>query len=94
MSIESHSIIILQSNSDHIILFYAGHEDRLLRSVILDLLQTFDDEVATEESTKRFEDHVNGGASLRTDIKSTVYRAVLSKADKAIYDNFLKVTML
>lgn len=68
-----------------------SHKDKLLRNVILDLLNTFEDEAVREESKKRFEGHVNGTAILWPDIRGTVYRAVLSKADTVIYEIFLKM---
>lgn len=40
---------------------------------------------------RRFEDRVNGTAALWPDIRGTVYRSVLSKADTATYEVFLKV---
>ena len=71
-----------------------GHKDKLLRSIILDLLHAFDDEAAFVESRKRFQAHLNGTTPLWTDIRSTVYRAILSKADVSTYEIFLKVLLV
>lgn len=62
-----------------------------MRHVILDLLCTFDQETAIAEAKNRFDAHINGSSSLAFDIRSTVYRAVLVKADMALYQTFIKV---
>ncbi|XP_052123420.1 puromycin-sensitive aminopeptidase-like isoform X2 [Frankliniella occidentalis] len=67
------------------------YEDRVLRCLILDQLNAFDDQATYEESKKRFNSHVTGSIRLHHDIQSSVYCGVLAKADTATYETFLKM---
>lgn len=68
-----------------------GHKDKLLRSVILNLLYAFEDENTIIEAHKRFEAHKDGTVPLWSDIRGTVYKTVLRNADLETYETFLKL---
>lgn len=68
-----------------------SHLDTLLRSLILNRLAILEDKKMIEEAKKRFELHVNGTATLAADLRSPVYRAVLSVGDTDTYLTMLKL---
>ena len=59
-------------------LFQPGehHTQVLLRSVILSWTGLYGNTSTVEEATRRFEDHVNGKASIPADLRQAVYRYV------------------
>jgi len=68
-----------------------SHLDTLLRSLVLNRLAALDDKDTIEEAKKRFELHVNGTTILVADLRSPVYRAVLSVGDIDTYLTMLKL---
>ena len=72
----------------HIVL---GHLDKLLRPLVIGRLGRFGDEAIIAEAQKRFEAHVSGKALIPADLRSPVYRTVLSVGDESTYNTMLKV---
>ncbi|XP_011349925.1 puromycin-sensitive aminopeptidase isoform X2 [Ooceraea biroi] len=68
-----------------------SHLDTLLRSLVLHRLAALDDKDTIEEAKRRFELHVNGTTTLAADLRSPVYRAVLSVGDADTYETMLKL---
>ncbi|XP_069697519.1 puromycin-sensitive aminopeptidase isoform X2 [Periplaneta americana] len=68
-----------------------SHLDTLLRSLVISRLGWFGDEAIVAEAQKRFEDHVSGKALLPADLRSPVYKAVLSVGDESTYNTMLKL---
>ena len=69
-----------------------GHQEKLLRSTIIGLLDTFcwkDAAVATE-ARRRYDAHWTDPSALSSDYKSTVYRIVLKHGGEAEYNAILK----
>jgi puromycin-sensitive aminopeptidase len=52
----------------------------------------FGDEAVIAEAKKRFEAHVSGRALLPADLRSPVYKAVLSVGDQSTYNTMLRVS--
>lgn len=73
----------------HIIL---GHLDKLLRPLVIGRLGRFGDEAIIAEAQKRFDAHVSGKALIPADLRSPVYRTVLSVGDESTYNTMLKVS--
>lgn len=65
-----------------------SHLDTLLRSLVLGRMGAYGDEATIEEAQRRFQLHLNGEA-LSADLRSPVYRAVLSTGDPNIYTAML-----
>ena len=75
-------------------MFVIGHLDTLLRSLVIGRLVWFKDEAIIAEAKKRFEAHVSGKTLLPADLRSAVYKAVLSGGDESTYDTMLRVCKL
>jgi puromycin-sensitive aminopeptidase len=54
-------------------------------------LGSFEDEAVIAEAQKRFEAHISGGPLIPADLRSPVYRAVLSVGDESTYNTMLRV---
>lgn len=63
-----------------------------MRSLVIGRLGWFGDKAIVAEAQKRFEAHVSGEALLRADLRSPVYKAVLSIGDESTYNSMLKVS--
>ena len=68
-----------------------SHLDTLLRSRILGKMVSLEHEDTIEEAKKRFALHVSGKTILSADLRSAVYRAVLSVGDKETFETMLKL---
>lgn len=68
-----------------------SHLDTLLRSLVLGRMAAYDDKDTIEEAKKRFDLHLAGKTALSADLRSPVYRAVLSGSDPAVYEAMLKL---
>ncbi|PSN57011.1 Puromycin-sensitive aminopeptidase [Blattella germanica] len=68
-----------------------SHLETLLRSLVIGRLVWFKDEVVIAEAKKRFEDHISGKTLLPADLRSAVYRAVLSDSDESTYNTMLRL---
>lgn len=68
-----------------------SHLDTLLRSLIIGRLGWFKDEAIITEAKRRFSDHVGGKALLPADLRSPVYKAVLSMGDNETYNTMLRL---
>jgi len=69
-----------------------GHLDKLLRPLVIGRLGRFGDEAIIAEAQKRFDAHVSGKALIPADLRSPVYRTVLSVGDESTYSTMLKVS--
>jgi hypothetical protein len=69
-----------------------GHTDKLLRTTLIGLLDTFawDDPEVVTEARRRFEGHWNNPALLPSDYKTTVYKIVLLNGGEAEYELIFK----
>ncbi|XP_046837634.1 puromycin-sensitive aminopeptidase isoform X1 [Vespa velutina] len=68
-----------------------SHLDTLLRSLILDRMAAANDEETIRQATRRFALHMSGVMPLPADLRSPVYRAVLSVGDAFTYDTMLNL---
>lgn len=68
-----------------------SHLDTLLRSLVLGRMAALNDEDTIQEAKKRFELHVSGATLLAADLRSPVYRAVLSVGDTDTYETMLRL---
>ncbi|KAM7315731.1 puromycin-sensitive aminopeptidase [Ixodes scapularis] len=68
-----------------------GHLETLLRSTVIGRLARFKDEAVLTEAKKRLEAHIAGTAIIPADIRSVVYQAAASTADRKLYDALLKL---
>lgn len=68
-----------------------SHLDTLLRSLVISRLGWFGDEAVIEESKKRFEGHASGTHIIHADLRSPVYKAVLSVGDENTYNTMLRL---
>lgn len=68
-----------------------SHLDTLLRSLVLGRMAALNDEATIEEAKKRFEAHISGTKILAADLRSLVYRAVLSVGGADTYATMLKL---
>ncbi|XP_031826671.1 puromycin-sensitive aminopeptidase isoform X2 [Nomia melanderi] len=68
-----------------------SHCDTLLRSLVLDRMAALNDTNTIEEAKKRFDLHVSGKTLLAADLRSPVYRAVLSNGNNEIYQTMLEL---
>lgn len=68
-----------------------SHFDTLLRSRILGKMVSLEDESTIGEAKKRFSLHVSGKTILSADLRSPVYRAVLSVGDEETFETMLKL---
>lgn len=67
------------------------HEDKLLRTLILDLLGEFGDKATVTEAEKRLKAHLNGSAPLAADLRAVVYAIGMENADSKLYNELLEV---
>ncbi|GLH04429.1 Aminopeptidase [Gryllus bimaculatus] len=68
-----------------------SHLDTLLRSLVIGRLAWFEDENVINQAKQRFADHVSGKALLPADLRSPVYKAVLSVGDEDTYNTMLRL---
>ncbi|CAH1397947.1 unnamed protein product [Nezara viridula] len=68
-----------------------SHLDKLLRSLVLAKLGSYDDAETIEEAKRRFADHVSKKSIIPADLRASVYRAVLSVGDESTYDTMIKM---
>ncbi|XP_011692376.1 PREDICTED: puromycin-sensitive aminopeptidase isoform X2 [Wasmannia auropunctata] len=68
-----------------------SHLNTLLRSLVLGRMAALNDQDTIEEAKRRFELHVNGTTPLAADLRSPVYRAVLSVGDVNTYMTILNL---
>ena len=68
-----------------------SHLDTLLRSRVLGKWVSFQDESTIQEAKKRFSLHISGKTILAADLRSPVYRAVLSVGDSETFETMLKL---
>ncbi|XP_076380001.1 puromycin-sensitive aminopeptidase isoform X3 [Megalopta genalis] len=68
-----------------------SHCDTLLRSLVLDRMAVLNDRDTIEEAKKRFELHVSRKTLLSADLRSPVYKAVLSNGNNETYQTMLKL---
>ncbi|XP_078048992.1 puromycin-sensitive aminopeptidase isoform X1 [Augochlora pura] len=68
-----------------------SHCDTLLRSLVLDRMAVLNDADTIEEAKKRFEMHVSHKTLLSADLRSPVYKAVLSNGNNETYQMMLKL---
>jgi hypothetical protein len=69
-----------------------GHLDKLLRPLVIGRLGRFGDKGIIAEAQVRFEAHVSGKVLIPADLRSPVYRTVLSVGDESTYNTMLKVS--
>lgn len=67
------------------------HLDNLLRSLVLGRMAALNDPETIAEAKRRFDLHVTGKSVLAADLRSPVYRAVLSVGDLNTYETMLKL---
>lgn len=70
---------------------FPGHLDTLLRSLVIGSLAGCAEESVVAESKKRFEAHCSGKALIPADLRTPVYRAVMSCGNESTYEAFLKL---
>lgn len=68
-----------------------SHLDTLLRSLVLGRMAALNDQETIEEAKRRFDHHVNGTSTLVADLRSPVYRAVLSAGNVDTYETMIKL---
>jgi len=68
--------------------------DTLLRSLVIGRLGVLGHEAVVKEAQHRFQQHIDGLQQLPADLRSPVYRAVLSAGDKTTFETMLKVDFL
>ncbi|XP_067208071.1 puromycin-sensitive aminopeptidase isoform X1 [Linepithema humile] len=68
-----------------------SHLNTLLRSLVLVRMAALNDQDMIEEAKRRFELYVNGTTTLAADLRSPVYRAVLSAGDADTYKTMIKL---
>jgi len=71
--------------------FNLDHLQALLRSLVLNRMASFDHEATRKEALRRFELHVSGKETIPADIRSAVFKAVMSGGDEQIFQSLLKV---
>ncbi|KAK8732636.1 hypothetical protein OTU49_006856 [Cherax quadricarinatus] len=67
------------------------HLQTLLRSLVLGQLGLYGDEAVVVEAKKRLAAHVANTATLPADLRSPVYKTVVSQADEKTYDQMIKL---
>jgi puromycin-sensitive aminopeptidase len=67
------------------------HLDTLLRSLVINRLATFEDQLVLDESRKLFDSHCNGTLVIPADLRSAVYRAVAIGCDDKTFEALFKV---
>ncbi|KAL0270641.1 UNVERIFIED_CONTAM: hypothetical protein PYX00_007987 [Menopon gallinae] len=68
-----------------------SHLDTLLRSLVIGSLAGCAEESVVAESKKRFEAHYAGKTLIPADLRTPVYRAVMSCGNESTYEAFLKL---
>jgi hypothetical protein len=92
IDLRSFSLLCSHLNFGCLIFIVLGHLDKLLRPLVIGRLGRFGDESIIAEAQKRFEVHVSGKALIPADLRSPVYRTVLSVGDESTYNTMLKVS--
>ncbi|XP_063599829.1 puromycin-sensitive aminopeptidase-like [Penaeus indicus] len=67
------------------------HLDTLLRSLVLGQLGMYGDEAIVGEARRRLGAHVANASTLPADLRSPVYKTVMSQADEKTFDQMLKL---
>ncbi|XP_069970729.1 puromycin-sensitive aminopeptidase isoform X1 [Penaeus vannamei] len=67
------------------------HLDTLLRSLVLGQLGLYGDEAIVGEARRRLGAHVANTSTLPADLRSPVYKTVMSQADEKTFDQMLKL---
>jgi len=67
------------------------HLQTLLRSLVLSRLASFGDQQTLDEASSRFKLHVTGEKLIPADLRSSVYRSVLSASDMDVVDTMIKM---
>jgi puromycin-sensitive aminopeptidase len=67
------------------------HLDALLRSLVLNRMISFDNEKTIQDAQARFALHTSGKKTIHADLRSAVYRAVLSAGNEDTYQSMLKL---
>ncbi|ODM99382.1 Puromycin-sensitive aminopeptidase [Orchesella cincta] len=68
-----------------------SHLDTMLRTLVLLRMTTFGHEKTIEEANKRLKQHVSGEKTIIADLRTVVYRGVLSVGDESTYNALLKL---
>ncbi|CAH0753049.1 unnamed protein product [Bemisia tabaci] len=68
-----------------------SHLDTLLRPLVIGTLGLYGDERVIAEAKKKFEEHISGKATIPADLRSAVYKAVLSTGDETTFETLLKL---
>ena len=68
-----------------------SHLDTMLRGLVIGRLVAFGETSVVEEAKKRFHEHTHNGVQIPADLRSAVYKAVLSVGDEKTYNSMLKV---
>ncbi|XP_075224213.1 puromycin-sensitive aminopeptidase isoform X2 [Lycorma delicatula] len=68
-----------------------SHLDTLLRSLVLGRLAVYGDKEVIAEAQKRFEDYVAGKSVIPADLRSPIYKAVMTVGDESTYKTMLKL---
>lgn len=66
-----------------------SHEDKLLRSSILDLLGEFEDETVITEAEKRLKAHLDGSLEVLPDLRGVVYAIGVKNANQDLYKSVI-----
>lgn len=72
-------------------IFFPGHQDKLLRSLVINRLGGCGDESLIAEAKRRFAAHLEGTQLIPADLRSAVYRAVMSRGDLSTYETMIQV---
>jgi len=67
------------------------HLDALLRSLVLTRMISFDNQKTIQDAQTRFALHKSGKSPIHADLRSAVYKAVLSVGDEDVYKSMLKM---
>ncbi|XP_071450915.1 puromycin-sensitive aminopeptidase [Hetaerina americana] len=68
-----------------------SHLDTLLRSLVLGRLGWYGEQGTIAEANRRFKSHASGEKLIPADLRTPVYKAVLSTGDQTTYDTMLKL---
>jgi hypothetical protein len=68
-----------------------GHTDGLLRALVINRLISHGDKQTINEAEKLFDQHLKGDIKISADLRSAVYRSVLSKGNSQTLDVMLDV---
>lgn len=65
-----------------------------MRPLVIGTLGLYGDERVIAEAKKKFEEHISGKATIPADLRSAVYKAVLSTGDETTFETLLKVRII